>query len=132
MSEFPNPETQFKPGQSGNPAGKPKGAKNRATILREILSLPLVSIDALKKHADGLPEGVTIEQAINYALAREASKGDVAAIKEVNDTLYGKLTDKIQNEHTFTQMGRVKIGDNAIEFDVGADPAVVPGSKEPD
>jgi hypothetical protein len=27
---------QFKPGQSGNPKGRPKGAKNESTILREI------------------------------------------------------------------------------------------------
>ena len=32
---------RFKPGQSGNPKGRPKGAKNRDTILRELLnSLP--------------------------------------------------------------------------------------------
>ncbi|MGW8158414.1 MAG: DUF5681 domain-containing protein [Desulfoprunum sp.] len=28
---------RFRPGQSGNPAGKPKGAKNRATILAQAL-----------------------------------------------------------------------------------------------
>ena len=27
---------QFKPGQSGNPKGRPRGAKSEATILREI------------------------------------------------------------------------------------------------
>ena len=27
----------FKPGQSGNPAGKPKGARNRSTIAAELL-----------------------------------------------------------------------------------------------
>jgi hypothetical protein len=28
---------QWKPGQSGNPAGRPKGSKNESTLLREIL-----------------------------------------------------------------------------------------------
>jgi hypothetical protein len=28
---------QFKPGQSGNPKGRPKGAKNESTILRDVL-----------------------------------------------------------------------------------------------
>jgi len=30
--------TQFKPGQSGNPLGKPKGAKSRYTLMREALA----------------------------------------------------------------------------------------------
>jgi hypothetical protein len=30
-----NQDTRFRPGQSGNPAGKPRGARNRATMLAE-------------------------------------------------------------------------------------------------
>ena len=33
----PPKETQFKPGRSGNLKGRPKGAKNEATMLREML-----------------------------------------------------------------------------------------------
>ncbi|MEM8937559.1 MAG: DUF5681 domain-containing protein [Pseudomonadota bacterium] len=33
----PPQEHQFKRGQSGNPAGRPNGARNRKTILRELL-----------------------------------------------------------------------------------------------
>ena len=33
----PPQHTRFKPGQSGNPKGRPKGAQNEATILRELL-----------------------------------------------------------------------------------------------
>lgn len=29
---------RFKPGRSGNPAGRPKGRRNRATVLREALA----------------------------------------------------------------------------------------------
>ncbi len=29
---------QFKPGESGNPAGRPKGSKNLKTILKELLA----------------------------------------------------------------------------------------------
>lgn len=35
---FPNPDTQFKPGESGNPAGKPKGAKHLSTHIQEMLN----------------------------------------------------------------------------------------------
>jgi hypothetical protein len=34
----PPVEHQFKPGQSGNKRGRPKGSKNEATILNELLS----------------------------------------------------------------------------------------------
>ena len=30
-------DTRFKPGQSGNPAGKPKGTKNRTTVMAQAL-----------------------------------------------------------------------------------------------
>ena len=30
-------ETQFKPGKSGNPSGRPKGARNKATVAAEAL-----------------------------------------------------------------------------------------------
>ena len=60
MSE-PNP-TQFKPGQSGNPAGKPKGTRNATTLALEAL-------------LDGQASALT-QKAINLALA-----GDMAALR---------------------------------------------------
>jgi len=33
---FPNPDTQFKPGQSGNLAGKPKGTRHISTWIQEM------------------------------------------------------------------------------------------------
>lgn len=73
----------FQPGQSGNPNGRPIGIKNRSTILREILAL-----------AD--KDGKTNEYKVIEALCTKAQDGDVPAIKEVQDTMYGKLADKIQ------------------------------------
>lgn len=35
---FPNKATQFKPGESGNPAGKPKGTKHINTVVQELLN----------------------------------------------------------------------------------------------
>ena len=35
MNPNPSPATRFQPGQSGNPAGRPVGSRNKATILAE-------------------------------------------------------------------------------------------------
>lgn len=53
--------TAFKPGRSGNPAGRPKGVKDRRVEWRE----------ALSKHGDDL-----VAKAVELALA-----GDTAALK---------------------------------------------------
>jgi hypothetical protein len=57
-----NPVGRFKPGQSGNPAGKPKGARNHAT--RAVLAL-----------LDGEAEALT-RRAVNMALG-----GDTTALR---------------------------------------------------
>lgn len=66
--------TQFKPGKSGNPAGRPKGIKDRRVALREKL-LP---------HADQLIEMVTTF----------AKSGDMVAMKIVIDRLIPPLKEE--------------------------------------
>ena len=72
--------------------GKPKGAKNRSTILKKWIEV------AVKIKEKGNPTGKemigTVEDQINLALLYKALSGDVQAIKEINDTLYGKISDK--------------------------------------
>jgi hypothetical protein len=59
--------TTFKPGQSGNPAGKPRGSRNRTTLAVEAL-------------LDGEAETLT-RKAIELAKA-----GDLAALRVCLDT----------------------------------------------
>jgi len=83
------PQKAGEPGH--NPNGRPKGSKNRSTILRELADL-MIEVDTLS----GLKERVPADTAINMALMRKAMTGDVAAIKEYQDTLYGKVADKLE------------------------------------
>jgi hypothetical protein len=66
----PPTHTRFKPGRSGNPKGRPKGAKNEASILREILEhqIPLQEGGRIRK--------ISIRKAILLKMADGALKGD--------------------------------------------------------
>lgn len=86
-----NPENLIGHGFDENPdrigKGRPKGLKNRSTILREILAL----VD---------PDGTNKEYKINEAVILKAIGGDVSAYKEIQDTMYGKVPDKVLQAET--------------------------------
>ena len=79
----------FTAGISGNLLGRPPGIKDRRLIAKEVAE---VLINA--KGVDGAEVHMTAEHAMVAALFRKAIDGDVNAIKEIQDTLYGKITDK--------------------------------------
>jgi len=95
MSGNPNPPLEnlipYQPGQSGNPAGRPKGARSRSTVLAEYAGLKVK-----KNGLSGEELEATAEEFAIMALIKKAWEGDVAAIKEIQDTLYGKITDKTE------------------------------------
>jgi hypothetical protein len=64
---------QFEKGKSGNPKGKPKGIRNRSTILKELLDL---NDNELKMHM------AQIKKAIESS--------DTSAYNAVLDSAYGK------------------------------------------
>ena len=64
---------QFRPGQSGNPRGLPKGAKGLKAELREELN-EWVTITS-----EGKPRRIRKRRLIIKALAAQAAKGNVAA-----------------------------------------------------
>jgi hypothetical protein len=95
-------------GKSGNPTGKPKGARNRATIIREQLEL---------KATDGL--GGSMSDQLVRALIAKALKGDVAAFRELFDGAYGKTRDEGDAIISYTIMPTLKIGGKEAVFEVG-------------
>lgn len=76
-------------GEIRNPKGKPVGTKNRSTILKKWIEVNAKVKNPITKQE----EGGTVEDLITIALITKALKGDVQAIKEINDTLYGKIQD---------------------------------------
>ena len=109
--------TRFQPGQSGNPEGYEAGKPNRGTLLRKMLAK---EIDYKDPSTGQFARG-TVEDVITLAILAKASEGDVNAYKEVMDSVYGKLTDKV--ETTTTRKITRKIG--------GREPVVQPVAPDP-
>lgn len=104
--------TPWKKGQSGNVRGRPKGSRNRSTIVRELLEA---------KATDG--DGQIADQ-LTRALIQKAVEGDVRAFKELMDSAYGKVKDTVESNVTYTQMGHVYLQSDGgslekMEFNVG-------------
>lgn len=62
--------SRFKKGHSGNPKGRPKDAKNRATILKKILEERVVVTD------NGRRKRITKQEAVYKQLVNKAASGD--------------------------------------------------------
>jgi hypothetical protein len=67
----PPPAHQFKPGRSGNPRGRPKGAKNEATILSDLLNRKITVREG------GTSRKISILEAILLRFTEDALKGNV-------------------------------------------------------
>jgi hypothetical protein len=70
----PPRSTQFKPGQSGNPAGRPRGAKNFATAIEEELQARVIVTE------NGKRKRISKREVIAKHLVNKAASGDLKAI----------------------------------------------------
>ena len=70
----PPKHTQFKPGQSGNPKGRPRGTKNLKTDLEEELGEMIVVREG------GNPKTVSKQRAMVKSLTAKAVHGDARAM----------------------------------------------------
>lgn len=87
---------EYSSGQSGNPAGRPKGSRNRATVMRELLELH----ESMKNPITGANENLSQEYIISLAQIAKARKGDTHAYKAVMDSAYGTPKQTIETTET--------------------------------
>jgi hypothetical protein len=106
----PPKHSQFKPGQSGNPKGRPKGTKNLATDLEEELKEIILVTEGGKQRE------TTKQRAMVKSLFAKALKGDVRAI----GVLLKQIADLEQSASTRTEPGTLSEDDNAILNDFRA------------
>jgi hypothetical protein len=77
----PPRHTRFKPGQSGNPRGRPSGSKNLKTLLSDALNELVVVAE------NGGRRKITKRQAIITQLVNQSAKADWRAVKILLDIL---------------------------------------------
>jgi hypothetical protein len=85
---------KFKAGQSGNPAGRPKGVRNRSTIVREWME----AIERAKNPITGETEELSQADIATLAVLKKARSGDVNAYRELMDSAFGKVPDRVIDE----------------------------------
>ena len=73
----PPVHSRFKPRQSGNPRGRPKGTLNFATDLKHTLQAPITLNEG------GKSKRVSTQQAALLRLREKALKGDVRALEKL-------------------------------------------------
>ena len=84
-----NLKPPFRKGQSGNPEGRPVGVRNRSTVLKELLATECDFINPLTLKKDR----AELEKQLMIALVAKGRRGDIPAIKEILDTVYGKQSN---------------------------------------
>jgi hypothetical protein len=82
------PEYLFKPGQSGNPAGRPKGSKNFTTLFEKAVKEVAKKLELRRN-----PDAVEIE--IIKRGIKEALNGKYPFYKDILDRIYGQPTKTI-------------------------------------
>lgn len=74
---------------SHNPLGRPKGLRNRSTIVREWLEATYKKVNPIT----GQTETLQIQDHLVISLIGKALKGDVQAFRELFDSGHGKVSE---------------------------------------
>ena len=116
MGDFPSKSNQFKPGESGNPSGMPKGYKTFKTRIQEFAEKEVDFTDLNDKKIRG-----SIGDGIVMALCAKALNGDTVAAKalmehaeakklEHSGSIDGKMTMSDEDRSIMKRMG-LKVDD---------------------
>ena len=89
-------DTRFKPGQSGNPAGRPKGDKTITALARKHLEELVSNVGPFKKLATSLgltDKDTTVKDVVAMSLILNSVKGKSAPLHHLLNRIDGKIQD---------------------------------------
>ena len=86
-----------------NREGRPVGSLGRSTLLKKWLDVNTTIKD---EDTGEVTKGTYLDR-VNLALIKKAMGGDVIAIKEILDTLYGKITEKKEIDQNITSVPKI-------------------------
>ena len=102
----PPMHTRFKPGQSGNPSGRPKGSQNLQTLFKKILNEQISLREGLRVRK------VSKAEAVLRGLVIGALKGEARSV----DTVFrlaektGQFEQKNEQQASVTEIRRIIVG----------------------
>jgi hypothetical protein len=103
MSDFPNKETEFKKGQSGNPNGRPRkyvsllkeqGYK-RSEINDTIQAMMAMDMVELKEVYDN-PKATILEKTIANAMRKSLEKGTLYSLETLLSRVFGQPKQEVE------------------------------------
>lgn len=112
MADKLNNLKPFEKGESGNPNGRPKGARNRSTIAKQWLEVS----QKIKNPITGKEEKLEQQDIMTLALIKKARNGDVSAYKELMDSAYGKIVQPTDITTKGDSLNVINIGNSNIEL----------------
>jgi hypothetical protein len=83
---------KFPKGQSGNPNGRPKGRRNRATVVRQWLEVS----QSVKNPITGETEVLEQQDLIVLAQIKAARDGSTQAFNALMDSADGKVAQRVE------------------------------------
>jgi hypothetical protein len=90
--------TRFKPGQSGNPQGRPSGTRNLATDLHDELNEKITVREGTATRA------ISKQRAMVKSMMNAALKGDMRAVAQIT-ALMDRYMDKVEREKAEQTLG---------------------------
>jgi hypothetical protein len=85
---------EFKPGESGNPSGRPVGSVSIVTKLKRLMEQEFSDFDPTDNNKLTKKQ---IQEWIALKLVVQAMKGDMTAIKEALERIDGKVLQKLES-----------------------------------